>query len=579
MLPFSIAFAQDNMSPAEQLDFGITMPDSKMVEKAIFRGATIGLEQVISSISLLNFSDGKLAERKAVFKIMVNKAGSIKGVSKNGETVLTALTKGYTTSGKSESPLENARLLISKGAKVNETNKEGRTALNVLCDKDILMDLNDRLDFAVLLLQNNADKEFQSNEYMSSEGTPLMNAAGNGYFDLAKLLLEKGAKSNAKNSLGENALMKVINANEVDVPNDEKLRMIQLLVSSGADPKLKNIHGESAFDLAKNEGKSFLLNTPEKSIAKNVATPKQQIVNLPGAGEMKANQALELSLHTGNLEGVKLAVQGGADVNRNFKNGYPLQIASSLLCSKNNLAIATYLTDNGAVVNFKDGYNALEKAVETAAFISGGVMVVKYNQIEHSFSKESAEEESDYKKRYPEFVDLVKFFIKKGAKIDGFLNAKGEGHTPLMKAAANGDLNLVKLLLQNGANVKIKPVADHRGLMLNATCTIYMGMNYGTLLMSESTEKDYEYALKNGYPKEYINQLKSRKMDLKEKQAQWIELFKDYTEITKLLIAKGGDVNVGHGNESGRPVTPLRQARVYHNTPMINALLAAGAKE
>src|SRR5690606_10660537 len=135
-----------------------------------------------------------------------------------------------------------------------------------------------------------------------------------------------GAKPNAQNSLGENALMKVINANESDVPNDEKIRMIQLLINGGADPKLKSNYGESALDIAKRDGKSFLLNAPEKLAANNVATPRQKVVNLPGAGEMKANQALELSLLSGNLDGVKLAVQGGADVNALLKNGYPLQI-------------------------------------------------------------------------------------------------------------------------------------------------------------------------------------------------------------------------------------------------------------
>src|SRR5690606_20730698 len=130
-------------------------------------------------------------------------------------------------------------------------------------------------------------------------------------------------------------------------------------------------YGESALDIAKRDGKSFLLNAPEKLAANNVATPRQKVVNLPGAGEMKANQALELSLLSGNLDGVKLAVQGGADVNALLKNGYPLQIVSTLLCRKNNLSIAEYLVSQGANVNFRDGYNALEKVVETASYLSG----------------------------------------------------------------------------------------------------------------------------------------------------------------------------------------------------------------
>ena len=99
--------------------------------------------------------------------------------------------------------MEIAQLLIAKGAKVNEPNKEGRTALNILCDADIFMDMENRLSFASLLLTNGANKEFQSNEHMTSGGTSLMNAASNGYYELAKLLLDKGSNPNAQNDGGE----------------------------------------------------------------------------------------------------------------------------------------------------------------------------------------------------------------------------------------------------------------------------------------------------------------------------------------------------------------------------------------
>ena len=285
-LPGRMQAQDSDMTPREELNFAVIVSDSKMIEKAILRGAKLDLNHLVSAIGVMGFPDKSLEQRKGIVKLIVQKINTVNGMADMGETALTSLAKSHLPNQAAESPVEIAEWLVRKGAKINEPNKEGRTALNIICDNDIFMDMEHRVNFATILLQNGANKEFQSNQHMHSEGTPLMNAAANGYIDLVKLLLDKGANANAKNEQEETALIKVLKADQALVANEEKKMIIQLLISKGADPKKKNAYGESAWDLAKNENMASLFNEPVKSAASNTNPPvKQKLV--PVAGRQK----------------------------------------------------------------------------------------------------------------------------------------------------------------------------------------------------------------------------------------------------------------------------------------------------
>ena len=53
-----------------------------------------------------------------------------------------------------------------------------------------------------------------------------------------------------------------------------------------------------------------------------------------------------------------------------------------------------------------------------------------------------------------EMHKFVQMLIDKGAHVD--IMEEGNGHTPLLLACENGHINVVKALLQNGANVNEK---------------------------------------------------------------------------------------------------------------------------
>lgn len=53
------------------------------------------------------------------------------------------------------------------------------------------------------------------------------------------------------------------------------------------------------------------------------------------------------------------------------------------------------------------------------------------------------------------FKDAVRTLIKNGADVNKPLSASKHRTTPLMIAAQRGDLNIARLLVQNGANVEM----------------------------------------------------------------------------------------------------------------------------
>ena len=72
--------------------------------------------------------------------------------------------------------------------------------------------------------------------------TPLKKAAGRGKRDIVKYLLSKGAKVNAVDGEGQNALMDAVERGFDDV--------VDLLVAQGADVKARDSRGNTAFSLA-----------------------------------------------------------------------------------------------------------------------------------------------------------------------------------------------------------------------------------------------------------------------------------------------------------------------------------------
>lgn len=111
---------------------------------------------------------------------------------------------------------------------INMVGRDGRSLLiHAACYNQI--------SIVQYLLNANADLNKQDDLGF----TALHAAVENHHYDMIKLLLEAGANVNAVDNFGNTPLQRA---------SHQKTEIIQLLLSGGADPSIKNNYGISAFD-------------------------------------------------------------------------------------------------------------------------------------------------------------------------------------------------------------------------------------------------------------------------------------------------------------------------------------------
>jgi ankyrin repeat protein len=237
----------------------------------------------------------------AKVKLLLAKGADVKAVSKQGRTALHLAVA-------SADGLAVARMLLAKGADVNAADGLGQTPL--LCAEA------SQTELLQLLVRSGADVNAES----KAGNTALMNVAAAHNVAGAKLLLSKGAKVNAANTMGGRvprgeialkqltplmlaapygsaAMVKVL----LDAGADVKMRdvrgmtalmlalgsdhqdpgVVQLLLAAGSDVNAKDQNGESVLDWARKNPNPALLNMLNAANAKAAVLP----VAVPKAGE------------------------------------------------------------------------------------------------------------------------------------------------------------------------------------------------------------------------------------------------------------------------------------------------------
>ncbi len=165
-------------------------------------------------------------------------------------------------------------------------------------------------------------------------------------------------------------------------------------------------------------------------------------------------------------------------------------------------------------------------------------------------------------------VDSVRLLLDRGADVNSRPNPWstdffwGGWRTPLMWAAFEGDETLLKLLLERGA--KVNDLVETGGALGQAA----WGGNAGAarLLLDAGAQVDQRDLIANYTPLHWAASSE-----------------RSSPAVVELLIARGADVNAegGHNvdNYLGVAQTPLSLARKRGDTPIVQALLKAGAKD
>jgi uncharacterized protein len=298
--------------------------------------------------------------------------------------------------------------------------------------------------------------------------TALMTTSRTGKLDAVKLLLDRGASVNATESVrGQTALMWAITENHPDV--------VKLLLSRGADVNVQTKVEIPDGTTGKPEAKSGDIGAHGPGMYRGRAVPS------PSGGLT----ALHFAARDGNLEIARLLVDAHADIERPSGNGTRPIVAAII---NNHIELALYFLDKGADVNASDDFykrTPLYAAVERR---------------DADYTRDTPSPLAD--NRDP--MDLIKALLARGADPNAQVNTtpfRGfyqvssswvnfDGQTAFIRAALSGDITLMRLLLEHGADPNIKTYEGTSALMAAA------GVNWVVAQTFSRSDDEYLEAAK-----------------------------------------------------------------------------------
>jgi len=381
-------------------------------------------------------------------------------------------------------------LLLRAGANPKTANRYGISPLLEAC-------INGDTAIIEALLKAGADPDTAQRE----GETALMTAARTGNADAVKLLLDHGAHINAKeNWRGQTALMWAV--------AEKHPAVVQLLIARGADVNARS----RVFDYTG-------------------LMPKQGSVpmNYPRGGFT----ALLFAAREDDLASARALVNAKADVNLSDPDGTTPLIEA---IANFHFDLAAFLLDHGADPNARDhnGRSPLYAAVDM-----------------HSLDTSTRPNPTPPDQLNS--LDLIKALLAHGANPNARLTAfipprgpldvadytMGAGATPFLRAAKSDDLEVMRLLLDKGADPLIATNAQVTALMVAAGVGWRDGKSHGA---EPDAIKAIELCLDRGAD---INAATD-----KGETALHGATMRGANSVISYLVSRGADVNAK--NEKGR---------------------------
>jgi ankyrin repeat protein len=351
----------------------------------------------------------------AAVRVLLNQPGLVNSAEPDGTTALHWAVRADAGS--------LVQLLVHAGADVKSANRYGITPLSLAV-------VNGNAAIVETLVKAGADP----NTTIAEGETVLMRASRTGSPDAIKVLLSHGADVNHRESwLGETGLMWAAADNHADA--------VQVLLEHGADPDIR----------------SALTTFPKIQSQAKTANALVSVV-MPRGGWT----ALMYAARRGALDAARTLVERGANLDLVDPDGVS---ALNEAIINFHYDLAGLLIERGADPNTADsrGMSALYAAVDmhTAPWIGARPELKREDRLES--------------------LDIIKMLLARGANPNAQLKnrimqkqyeggdaALAEGATPFMRAAKSGDVTVMRLLVEKGADPNLLQKNHTSALMMAA---------------------------------------------------------------------------------------------------------------
>ena len=432
-------------------------------------------------------------------------------------------------------------------------------------------------------------------------GTALHEAAGSGEEGVVKLLLQSGAMVDALDNFGATPLHRAAYYGHIET--------IKLLRQNGAHLDNGFYHGAVAREMFEKEAyrerhrqwktkdwvfRNMMAGSPLRQAAKN---GQEQAVRLllsydpnPNAAGQFGGSVLHQAAQSGHTEIVKLLLENGADVDTvdesstSHRGGTALHSAAA----GGHLEVTRTLLKAGANVNKCRGIGASHATPLYLAALGSHealclLLLGHGAEIDPGIDYHGITPFEEAVKQG--HINLMQLLLDHGAeKLD---KAAGQ-------AAAKGQLEVVKTLLQNGADPNRKmryPLLPTRNEQVMRSCPYGTILGAGIssadiatvdLLLSEGADPNMAWARSERPLFLAIGQLKKAKDDIESEnwnakeadlQAAYQKEDKEFEAIVQLLLQKGADVTT----QDAKGNTPLHLAARHGFDRLVAMFLAGGA--
>lgn len=388
----------------------------------------------------------------------------------------------------------------------------------------------------------------------------LLSASKEGNKDKIIDLLDKGADINVQDEYGYTPLMRLVR----DYEGDDKVELFSIFIDKGVDLSITENMCNTALQLAK------------KNNSEEVYLQMKEIVNLKNSSQIEANKKLLYAAdRDDSIEPVKSALEQGANINaKDYRGLTALMLASynreiktiqflleqgadldatdnngktalMLAAWKGNFIAIKLLVEQGANIDAQDnnGNTALMNASWCGHFDTVRYLLEKGANVEAINKKGKTALALAYNKNRSEIINIINEFQMKD--ID---NKKIEVNKTFLNAAKNGDLELVKSCLSQGANIETQ---DEHGYTALMTTAHHNHLEVVKLLLEQNPNldsKDYhgKTALMLTHNKEILELLLNKganieAMDDDGSTPLMLAAQNGYIEKVKLLLEHGAD--------------------------------------